>query len=599
MKLYLKDKNTVVLECENAQLLMSVQGMVDGAKIRCQPKIEFQIKSLTKIPRIIKDWYRFSTDEVIKKTVEASNSIKERKEIIRQVRAQYPDNVEFHEGYKPDCLFPPLKHQVTMFNAIARLGRSAIIADPGTCKTGAYLWGIEFKIKKGLVKKCLIITLSHLKHNVLEEMKIQVPGLTGVILADAGQAKKVLFKSYKIAKKNIDYDIYISNYESMRTLVDIIPDDYFDMIILDEAHSAGSPRSQQTKAIVNKFELTPHKHIVTGTLNANSALSFYMPFRFMGPDMVSEAKFEEFRSRHFYPVDPDQHMWKPNPGTNQHVQELIGNASVCFKKEDCLDLPPKIYKTLKCDLSPAQREEYDRTVNDFIFLLKKECEHCDKNGTSCDYVCENAILIKSALVCNTKLSQITCGFFIETAFEITNEGKRVDKSVVHWFDENPKLDMLMADLTTIPSDKKVIIWSHYTAGIKLLVDRICKAYGPESYIAVYGNVDAFEAVNKFKDDPKIRFFIANQKKAGTGLNIQFSSYQTYFSNDYSYIVRTQSEDRQHRKGQKEVVTITDLACNKTIDEKVLKVITKEKKELDKHLNSLAALGGFYERKKDN
>lgn len=581
-----------MFESTNAQLLLSAQDLVDGDKVRGLPQIIFPIKALPKMSKVIADWWKVSSEDAIKATMEVSNNVKRRKQWIVEIRNQYSGEVKFHDDYKVTGSYPPLKHQIVMFNAIARLGGAAILAEPGTCKTGAYLWGIDYRIKSGSVKKALVITLSHLKENVLAEMKVQTPQLTGVVLDNKTQSDKTINKTYKIQKKNQDYDVYISNYESMFTLVDIIPDDYFDMVILDEAHRIGSPRSRQTKKIVEKFEYAKFKYIITGTLNANSPMSFYMPFRFLGPDMVHEANFYEFRQRHFYTVDPDQHIWKPSPGTHQHVQELIGNASVCFKKEDCLDLPPKVYTTLKCDLSSDQQEEYNRTRDEMMFIVKKGCQDCDKNGTECGWVCNNAILIKNILVKITKLAQITCGFFIDTKFEITPEGKKVDKSVVHWFDENPKLSLLVSTLNDIPKDRKVIIWSHYTAGVKMVADKIKKAFGEDSYVTVFGDVNAFDMVNKFRDNPGIRFFIANQKKAGTGLNIQFSNYQIFFSNDYSYVRRQQAEDRQHRQGQKDTVTIFDLACRKTIDEDILKIVLVEKKEMDASLNSLARIGGL-------
>ena len=373
----------------------------------------------------------------------------------------------------------------------------------------------------------------------------------------------------------------------------MVPDGYFDMVIADEAHRIGSPRSRQTKKIVDKFENTKYKYVVTGTLNANNAMSFFMPFRFMGPDMMREANFYEFRSRHFLAVDPDQHIWVPTGSTYSHVQELIGNASVCFKKEDCLDLPDKVYQEYVCDMSKDQNVEYLRVLEDMMFILKEGCASCEKNGAKCDWVCENAILIKNALVKNSKLAQITCGFFIETKYEVTPEGRKVDKSEAHFFDDNPKLDLLMSTIANIPADKKIIIWSNFTAAIKLIEQRLQKAYGGDSYLLVYGDVDAFEAVEKFKIDPKKRFFVANPEKAGTGLNIQFSNYQIFFSKNYSYRSRQQAEDRQHRQGQKNVVTVIDVMCDDTIDLHIQDIL-KDKMELDKSLNTLARVGGFDE-----
>ena len=128
-----------------------------------------------------------------------------------------------------------------MFNVLARLEAGALLADPGTCKTGAYLWGIDYRIQNKDIKKCLIITLSHLKDNVMSEMKKQTPSLRGVVLDGKKQSDCVINHKYKHSKKNADYDVYIANYESMFSLVDIIPDDYFQMVILDEAHRIGSP----------------------------------------------------------------------------------------------------------------------------------------------------------------------------------------------------------------------------------------------------------------------------------------------------------------------------------------------------------------------
>ena len=593
MKIFLKNKNEAIFECpENSQLLLSAQDLVDGDKVRNVPQIIFPIKSLPKMAKVIRERWKVSSEDAIKAAMAVSNGVKERKRAIVEIRGEYEGDIKFHGDYKVRGIYPALKHQIVMFNAIVRLGGAAIIAEPGTCKTGAYLWGADYRIQSQQVKKCLVITLSHLKENVLAEMQVQTPHLRGIVLGEKIQADKIINQSYKVAKKNKEYDIYIANYESMFSLVDIIPEDYFQMVVLDEAHRIGSPRSRQTKRIVNKFEYVPYKYIVTGTLNANSPMSFYMPFRFLGPDMVHEANFYEFQRRHFYTVDPDQHIWVPSPGTHQHVQEIIGNASVCFKKEDCLDLPPKVYETLKCDMSAAQAEEYRRTEEEMMFIIKKACQDCPKNGTKCDWVCNNAILIKNVLVKNTKKAQITCGFFIDTKFEITPEGKKIDRSTIHWFDENPKLDLLISDLNNVPRDRKVIIWSIYTAGIKAIADRLKKAFGEDSYITVFGNDDAFAKVNEFRDNPKIRFFVANQKKAGTGLNIQFSCYQKFFANDHSYVIRGQAEDRQHRKGQKDVVTITDFACRKTIDERILNIINVEKKEMDNSLNSIARVAGL-------
>lgn len=576
-------------DCSNFQTLEMVKGICDGVKVRCEDSILFPVRALPKIVRVFPDWQKMMDSETISLLVRVSENIKKRKAIIRQIRDSYGSD---KMSYEVKGKHSPLKHQITMFRAITESDCAAILADPGTCKTASYIWGIDYRIQTGSVKKCLVITLSHLKSNVDAEIRDQAPHMTRVILGEKKQANCILNKKYKSDKKNLDYQIYISNYESMFSLIDLFPPDYFQMVVLDEAHRIGSPRSRQTKTIVDYFEHVPYKYIVTGTLNANSHMSFYMPFRFMGPDTVPEATFWEFRQKHFYTVDPDKHIWVPSPDTHGLVKDLIGRVSICFTKDQCLDLPPKIYEVVKCEMDKDQADRYEEVKKELIFTIQQHCKNCvDKDTEKC-LACENKILIKNVLVQINKLSQITCGFFIKTKKAIDPiTGSEKDASEVIWFEKNPKLSILVSTLNNIPSNKKVIIWSNFIASIKIIEAKIIEAFGKDSYVTVYGDDDAFAKVEQFKSNPKIRFFIANQTKAGTGLNIQFSNYQIFYSNNYSYIQRDQAESRQHRKGQEESVTIIDTVCSGTVDERVLGILMN-KKSLAMDLSSLAKVAGI-------
>ena len=376
-KVYLRSANEAIFEDDNEARRELVKGLTDGYKLRLEPRIAFPVKALTQISKLGDGWWKMMSPEALKKTKEVSEGLKFKKQKISEIRSAYASQTIEGIPYEFKCKYPPLKHQLTMFRAMIEMENAALLADPGTCKTGAYLWGIDYRIRHG-VKKCLIITLSHLKENVLEEMKIQVPELRGVILEGKLRSDMILNKKYKHAKKNMDYDVYIANYESMFTLIDLFSNDYFQMVVLDEAHRVGSPKSNQTKAVVGKFESIPYKYIVTGTLNANNERSFFMPFRFMGADLVPECDYYEFRRRHFYTVDPEQHIWVASPGVKDLVSKLIGNVSVCFKKEECTDLPPRIYEQFRCDMSAAQQEEYDRAVHEMMFIVKKHCQDCLK-----------------------------------------------------------------------------------------------------------------------------------------------------------------------------------------------------------------------------
>ena len=342
------------------------------------------------------------------------------------------------------------------------------------------------------------------------------------------------------------------------------PENYFDMIVLDEAHRVGSPRSNQTKAIINTFENTPYKYVVTGTLHANNLMSFYMPFRFLGADVVPFATYDSFRQKYMYPVDPDKYIWIPSSGAKEVVTKITGDLSVMFTKEECLDLPPRIYEKYSCEMEGDQKVLYEQMKKDLVGIIDDMCSKCNKKGC-CDNSCAEEVTAKSALVLYGKLHQIAAGFYINTRILIDDDGSRENDSNIIVLENNPKLRLLIETLNNIPENRQVIIWTNYVCAVEMVAKAIDKAFGKDSYITCYGKQNSYDQVKLFESS-KRPYCVANPSKMGVGQNIQFSNYQLFYTNSYSYVLRDQAEGRQHRQGQKENVTIIDLLTKDTVDE---------------------------------
>jgi SNF2 family DNA or RNA helicase len=577
------DKNHFVVGCDDRELLGVMQERMDGKKVRMENRIIIPLKSGPKIYRFNEygiRWGKGAKDVVDR----LCDNISHRKETIKKIKSQYGGEIKF--DYDCKGKYTPMEHQKVMYNIMAYVDVAAILADPGTCKTASYLWAIDKRIQRGQVKKALIITLSNLKKNVLEEMSIQVPHLTGVILKNSSQSDKILNKTYKVAKKNVDYDIYLSNYESMFSVIELFGEGYFDVVILDEAHRVGSPRSRQTKSVVKKFEAIPYKYIITGTLNANHLLSFFMPFRFLGPDTVPYANYYDFRKKHMYTVDPDGYIWKPIPGSIDVVKNIIGNISVVFKKEECLNLPPIIYEKLYCEMSGEQDKFYKEMCKHLVAQIDDMCSKCNFNK-NCNRSCEDTVVSKSSLILAQKLRQVALGFYINTRTIVSDDGKEMNDSNTISFDNNPKIKLLIQTLGNIPPDRQVIIWTNYIYMVELIQKELIKAFGPKSCITCYKKEDAFDQIQRFKNE-KIPYLVGNQSKMGVGHNIQFSSYQIFVSNSHSYLQRDQAESRQQRKGQNNRVTVIDLVTKDTVEELIIKAL-RAKEDLSISLEELARI----------
>lgn len=584
------DSKRIKIECYDRDILESMKMVMHGRMIRGQMAILVHYKASPKLILFRKYPINFAPGvlDFIKKVHKHAQT---RILTIDKIKKQYGHQPHFDYEYKGEYE-KPLEHQKIMFNGLVYTDACALLADPGTCKTGPYLWAIDKRIQRGQVKRALVVTLAPLKENVLEEMGVQVPHLRGVAFRSNTHADNVINKKYKQAKSNKDYDIYITNYESMFKIEEITPEGFFDMVILDEAHRAGNPQSRQTKALIDAFDFVPYKYIITATLHANNLISFFMPFRFLGPDTVPFAHWVEFRRRFMHPVDPDGHIWKPSPGSITEVTKITGKISILFKKEDCLDLPPLITERVTCDMAPKQRKLYDQMKEDLVAVIEDMCSKCNRRGM-CDMSCRDTVSAKNALVLLTKLRQICCGFYINTRIKVEDSGKEVNESNVITLPENPKLDLLMQTISCIPEDKKLIIWTTYVHAIKLIYDRLCKAMGEKHVLTCHGSQNAYAMVQKFKE-PQYHFMVAMESKMGVGQNMQYSNYQAFFNNSYSSIQREQALGRQHRQGQKEKVTVFDLLARNSIDEIVLATLY-HKKDLAVTLSRLSVViqkGGF-------
>lgn len=573
-----KNKGELIYGCDNIETLNLAQSVTGGRKIRNRYQIEMHQRCALNLFSYIENIEYESVKNIISMLM---YKYKIRVDNIEKIKNSDPKFDYDYKGIYPEVM----NHQKIMFNAVMYTDSCALLADPGTCKTGPYIWAVDKRIQTGKIKKCLVITLSHLKENVIAEVMVQAPHLRAVALYDRPTARKILHKEYKVKKYNCDYDIYIASYESMFSLVEIFDDDYFDMVVLDEAHRIGAPDSRQTRTIINKFENTKYKYIITGSLNANNLMSFFMPYRFLGGDIAPVSSYATYQAQHMISVDPDGYVWKPKTKWDVEITaKLIGSVAVKFKKEDCLDLPPLIREYLYCDIFGDQRRVYEDLKIELITTIDDICGKCDcKNN--CNNACEQDITAKNALVLVRKLQQITSGFYTNTRYAVDLEGHEENISNIIYFEDNAKIGLLLEAMKQIPVGKKTIIWSYSIPAIGLIIRAVEDEYGKNSYLTCYGTQNSFDQVNKFRDGNE-QWMIANPSKMGTGQNIQFSSYQIFFDNSFSFIQKEQAEARQHRQGQLEKVTVIELIARKTIDERVARVID-DKKDLSLTLSQWA------------
>jgi SNF2 family DNA or RNA helicase len=229
----------------------------------------------------------------------------------------------------------------------------------------------------------------------------------------------------------------------------------------------------------------------------------------------------------------------------RHLEELrekLDRFSFRVTKDECLDLPDKLYVKREVDLTEEQAKAYKEMRLMALALFR-----------------EGEVSTVNALTQIMRLHQIVCGHV------------KLDNGTVLDLPNN-RIKELMSIVEE--SDGKMIIWANYRHDIEAIKLALSSAYGMNSAAAYYGETETDkrqEIVNDFQDpNSPLRFFIGNPTTGGYGLTLTAANLVVYYSNSFDLEKRLQSEDRAHRIGQTKNVTYIDLICPGTVDEKIVK-----------------------------
>jgi SNF2 family DNA or RNA helicase len=226
------------------------------------------------------------------------------------------------------------------------------------------------------------------------------------------------------------------------------------------------------------------------------------------------------------------------------LQKRLDNFSFRVTKEECLDLPDKVYTRREVEMTAEQRKAYDQMKLMALSVID-----------------EGIVSTNNALTQLMRLHQICCGHVK------LDDGSEVDFP-------NNRIDELLAALEEV--DGKVIIWANYRKDIERIKNRLQHDYGMTAVASYYGDTEAEERqeiVTRFQDPgDSLRFFVGNPRTGGYGLTLTAAKTVIYYSNNFDLEVRLQSEDRAHRIGQTSKVTYIDLITPGTVDEHIVKAL---------------------------
>ena len=321
------------------------------------------------------------------------------------------------------------------------------------------------------------------------------------------------------------------------------------LLAVDESTSIKSPKARRTKSLIKLAGLAKYRRILTGFPVTQSPMDLWAQCRFLDKSLLGDCGDNFFQFQYRYAV-----MKRHSVGTHSYNQlvgyrnleqltMLIKGFSSRITKDECLDLPAKIYIQRNITLTDEQSRIY-QDLKDYALAHLED----DQFMTTTN-VMTQLLRMQQILSGHTKTDG---GVFVEIADNRLNE--------------------LMSCLEEV--EGQAIIWSRFRYDVQRITEALKKEHGPQSTVSYFGDTSdeaRTMAIEQFQNG-EARFFVGNPQTGGYGITLTAAKNVIYFANSFDLAVRMQSEDRAHRIGQEDHVTYIDLIAEGTIDERIVKAL---------------------------
>lgn len=442
----------------------------------------------------------------------------------------------------------PFSHQVEGFKYGLSHNRWLLGDEQGLGKTKQVIdIAVAKKLQKGY-KHCLIICgVNGLKWNWKNEIATHSNEGSRILGEKVANGKTVIgdtnAKIYDLKHlSEISEYFIITNVESLRNpqiqaeIESLCKSKEIGLVAIDEIHKCKDPKSQQGKGIL---KVQPECRIaMTGTPLMNTPMDLYIILKWLGFEKHS---FYAFKNHYCimggyggYQITGYRHL--------EELQDQLDEIMLRRLKKDVLDLPEKTH------------------INEYIEMTAKQ-EQIYKEVTA--DIKANIDQIKMATNPLAELIRMR---------QATGYTGILSSTIK----ESAKLDR-MEELVdeAVENGKKVVIFSNWTQMTTPIMERLCGKYYCVKITGEYTAEARQRAVEEFQNNDRCKVIIGTIGAMGTGLTLTAGTVEIFMDEPWNRANKEQAEDRCHRVGTTENITIYTLLCKNTIDERINELVEKK------------------------
>jgi len=351
-------------------------------------------------------------------------------------------------------------------------------------------------------------------------------------------------------RQALQAQVILTTYGTLRAEIEAIATTTFTAVVLDESQAiknTGTQASRAVCALKARFRLA-----LSGTPVENHLGELFALFRFLNPAMFhSAADFERSYAR---PIQQDN-----DPNAAHDLRKRVFPFILRRLKSDVLeDLPPKIEQVLYVEMSPEQKEHYERRRRFHQAVVRGEIARGGVAGS-------RFVILEAML----ELRQIA------SVPEARTEGAIVSAK---------RERLLEAIGEAVENGHKCLVFCNFLAGVEAVCEDLNGA--GIAYERMTGSTtDRQQRVERFQNDPRVKVFVMTLKTGGLGLNL--TAADTVFIMDpwWNTAAEAQAVDRAHRIGQTNHVFTYRLIARDSIEEKIRQLQQHKQDLVDKVLTT--------------
>ena len=361
---------------------------------------------------------------------------------------------------------------------------------------------------------------------------------------------------------------------------------YPTMLVIDESQVIATPGAKQTKRARALAPRAAYRRILTGTPATENPFQLYSQFACLDTSILNFNSYAAFKARYgeweegynytqgrSFPKLKEDKSGKKLYRNLDELRAKIAAHSFRVRRDECADLPPKIYQKVWFDLTPVQRSAYDQ--------LRDQARTELRDGRT----------VTAALVLTrwVRLQQVASNYWPAAtglAWHAPCDGEGCEAcdhlGVVEQTtpimaidpDNNPRLAAAAKLILEEPGS--IIVWARFHQDVTDVI-AWCASHAVPAvrYDGTVGKEDRRQALAGFQGGAA-RVIVATTGALGRGRDLSRAKMLIYYSNNFSLEQRLQSEDRAEKLTQITSTQVIDLVAKNTVDERIVDALRNKR-----------------------